>query len=189
MVVFSSNLAKRCERIEDYQYNISTAMKSIFRLLTVVLATMVVGSAYAQMPNGGGQRPDRSQFTPENIAKMQTEQMVQSLKLTEDQAEVIYQLNLANITEQAKLMEQMRKMQKGREAATDEAMKSILSESQYKKWSKQKQQQAENRMNRGMGGFGGPGGPGGMGRPGGMGGPGGFGGGGFGGGFDGGMGF
>jgi Spy/CpxP family protein refolding chaperone len=182
-------LAKRCERIEDYQYNISTAMKSIFRLLTVVLATMVVGSAYAQMPNGGGQRPDRSQFTPENIAKMQTEQMVQSLKLTEDQAEVIYQLNLANITEQAKLMEQMRKMQKGREAATDEAMKSILSESQYKKWSKQKQQQAENRMNRGMGGFGGPGGPGGMGRPGGMGGPGGFGGGGFGGGFDGGMGF
>jgi Spy/CpxP family protein refolding chaperone len=189
LVVFSSNLAKRCERIEDYQYNISTAMKSIFRLLTVVLATMVVGSAYAQMPNGGGQRPDRSQFTPENIAKMQTEQMVQSLKLTEDQAEVIYQLNLANITEQAKLMEQMRKMQKGREAATDEAMKSILSESQYKKWSKQKQQQAENRMNRGMGGFGGPGGPGGMGRPGGMGGPGGFGGGGFGGGFDGGMGF
>ena len=163
-------------------------MKSIFRLLTVVLATMVVGSAYAQMPNGGGQRPDRSQFTPENIAKMQTEQMVQSLKLTEDQAEVIYQLNLANITEQAKLMEQMRKMQKGREAATDEAMKSILSESQYKKWSKQKQQQAENRMNRGMGGFGGPGG---MGRPDGMGmgGPGGFGGGGFGGGFDGGMGF
>jgi Spy/CpxP family protein refolding chaperone len=189
LVVFSSNLAKRCERIEDYQYNISTAMKSIFRLLTVVLATMVVGSAYAQMPNGGGQRPDRSQFTPENIAKMQTEQMVQSLKLTEDQAEVVYQLNLANITEQAKLMEQMRKMQKGREAATDEAMKSILSESQYKKWSKQKQQQAENRMNRGMGGFGGPGGPGGMGRPGGMGGPGGFGGGGFGGGFDGGMGF
>jgi Spy/CpxP family protein refolding chaperone len=189
LVVFSSNLAKRCERIEDYQYNISTAMKSIFRLLTVVLATMVVGSAYAQMPNGGGQRPDRSQFTPENIAKMQTEQMVQSLKLTEDQAELIYQLNLANITEQAKLMEQMRKMQKGREAATDEAMKSILSESQYKKWSKQKQQQAENRMNRGMGGFGGPGGPGGMGRPGGMGGPGGFGGGGFGGGFDGGMGF
>ncbi len=161
-------------------------MKSIFRLLTVVLATMVVGSAYAQMPNGGGQRPDRSQFTPENIAKMQTEQMVQSLKLTEDQAEVVYQLNLANIIEQAKLMEQMRKMQKGREAATDEAMKSILSESQYKKWSKQKQQQAENRMNRGMGGFGGPGG---MGRPGGMGGHGGFGGGGFGGGFDGGMGF
>ena len=190
MVVFSSNLAKRCERIEDYQYNISTAMKSIFRLLTVVLATMVVGSAYAQMPNGGGQRPDRSQFTPENIAKMQTEQMVQSLKLTEDQAEVIYQLNLANITEQAKLMDQMRKMQKGREAATDEAMKSILSESQYKKWSKQKQQQAENRMNRGMGGpMGGPGGMGGFGGPGGgFGGPGG-GPGGFGGGFDNGMGF
>jgi uncharacterized membrane protein YgcG len=171
----------------DQFYIISIAMKSIIRTLAIIVATMVVGSAYAQMPNGG-QRPDRSQFTPENIAKMQTEQMVQTLKLTEEQAEVVYQLNLANITEQAKLMEQMRKMQKGREAATDEAMKSILSESQYKKWSKQKQQQAENRMNRGMGGFGGPGG---MGRPGGMGmgGPGGFGGGGFGGGFDGGMGF
>ena len=158
-------------------------MKSILRVFAVVLATMVVGSAYAQMPNGN-QRPDRSQFTPENMAKRQTEQMTQTLKLTPEQAELIYQLNLANITEQAKLMEQMRKMQKGREAATDEAMKSILDESQYKKWSKQQQQQQENRMNRGMGGPGG--GFGGQGMPGGMGGPGG---GGFGGGFGGGMGF
>lgn len=163
-------------------------MKSILRTFVIALATMVASSAYAQMPQGG-QRPERPQFSPENMAKMQTEQMVQSLKLTEDQAEVVYQLNLANITEQAKLMEQMRKMQKGREAATDEAMKSILSESQYKKWSKQKQQQQQNRMNRGM--MGGPGGMGRGGMNGGFGGdPSGFGGqGGFGGGFDNGMGF
>ena len=78
-------------------------MKSILRVVAVVLATMVVGSAYAQMPNGN-QRLDRSQFTPENMAKRQTEQMTQTLKLTPEQAELIYQLNLANITEQAKLM-------------------------------------------------------------------------------------
>ena len=149
---------------------------------------MVASSAYAQMPQGG-QRPERPQFSPENMAKMQTEQMAQTLKLSDAQLQAVYELNLANAIEQVKQMEEQRKLQQAREAATDEAMKKILDESQYKKWAKQKKQQQQNRMNRGMGGFGGQGGPGGMGRPGGMGGPGGFGGGGFGGGFDGGMGF
>ncbi len=165
-------------------------MNSILRTFVLVVATMVASSAYAQMPNGGGQRPDRSQFTPENMAKMQTDKLVESLKLSDEQAELVFQLNLANITEQTKLMEQMRKMQQGREAATDEAMKQILDESQYKKWAKQKKQQEQNRMNRGMGGPEGMGmRPGGMGGSGGQGGFGGPGGGGFGGGFEGGMGF
>lgn len=163
-------------------------MKSILRTFVITLATMVASSAYAQMPQGG-QRPERPQFSPENMAKMQTEQMAQTLKLSDAQLQAVYELNLANAIEQVKQMEEQRKLQQAREAATDEAMKKILDESQYKKWAKQKKQQQQNRMNRGMGGFGGQGGPGGMGRPGGMGGPGGFGGGGFGGGFDGGMGF
>lgn len=163
-------------------------MKSILRTFVIALATMVASSAYAQMPQGG-QRPERPQFSPENMAKMQTEQMAQTLKLSDAQLQAVYELNLANAIEQVKQMEEQRKRQQAREAATDEAMKKILDESQYKKWTKQKKQQQQNRMNRGM-----MGGPGGMGRGGMNGGfgddPSGFGGqGGFGGGFDNGMGF
>lgn len=163
-------------------------MKSILRTFVIALATMFASSAYAQMPQGG-QRPERPQFSPENMAKMQTEQMAQTLKLSDAQLQAVYELNLANAIEQVKQMEEQRKRQQAREAATDEAMKKILDESQYKKWAKQKKQQQQNRMNRGM-----MGGPGGMGRGGMNGGFGGdhsgFGGpGGFGGGFDNGMGF
>ena len=149
---------------------------------------MVASSAYAQMPQGG-QRPERPQFSPENMAKMQTEQMAQTLKLSDAQLQAVYELNLANAIEQVKQMEEQRKLQQAREAATDEAMKKILDESQYKKWAKQKKQQQQNRMNRGM--MGGPGGMGRGGMNGGFGGdPSGFGAqGGFGGGFDNGMGF
>ena len=179
-------------------------MKSILRTFVIALATMVASSAYAQMPQGG-QRPERPQFSPENMAKMQTEQMAQTmgvteqlkaheqmaqtLKLSEAQLQAVYELNLANAIEQVKQMEEQRKRQQAREAATDEAMKKILDESQYKKWAKQKKQQQQNRMNRGM--MGGPGGMGRGGMNGGFGGdPSGFGGqGGFGGGFDNGMGF
>lgn len=156
-------------------------MKSIFHTFVILLATMFVGSAYAQMPTGN--RPERPQFSPENMAKMQTEQMAQTLKLTDAQLQAVYELNLANATEQMRQMEEMRKLQQAREAAMEEAMKKILNESQYKKWAKQKKQQQQNRMNRGMGGPGSMGGFGGD--------PSGFGGqgGGFGGGFDNGMGF
>lgn len=164
-------------------------MKTIFRTIVIVVATMFASSAFAQMPEGG-QRPERGQFSVEDMAKMQTEQLAQSLKLSDEQLQAVYELNLANATAQRKEMEQMRQRQQARENALDEAMKSILSESQYKKWTKQKKQQQQNRMNRGMGGpMGGPGGMGGFGGPGGgFGGPGG-GPGGFGGGFDNGMGF
>lgn len=163
-------------------------MKSILRTFVIALATMVASSAYAQMPQGS-QRPERPQFSPENMAKMQTEQMAQTLKLSDAQLQAVYELNLANAIEQVKQMEEQRKRQQAREAATDEAMKKILDESQYKKWTKQKKQQQQNRMNRGM--MGGPGGMGRGGMNGGFGGdPSGFGGqGGFGGGFDNGMGF
>lgn len=170
-------------------------MRTFMRTFVIIMATLFVGSAYAQMPNGG-QRPQRPQFSPENVAKMQTERVAQNIKLSEEQYNAIYELNLANITEQMRQMEEQRKLQQAREAATDEAMKKILDESQYKKWEKQKGQQQQNRMNRGFGGmgmgrgmngdFGGEGGFGGQGGQGG-----GFGnqGGGFGGGFDNGMGF
>ena len=136
-------------------------MKTIFRTIAIVVATVFASSAFAQMPEGG-QRPERGQFSPENMAKMQTEQMAQSLKLSDEQLQAVYELNLANATAQMKEMEEQRQRQQARESATDEAMKSILDESQYKKWTKQKKQQQQNRMNRGMGG---PGGMGGFGGP------------------------
>ena len=161
-------------------------MKSILRIFVIVLATMTFASAYAQMPERG-QGP--RQFSAEDMAKMQTQQIAQTLKLSDAQLQAIYELNLANATEQIKQMEELRQRQQAREQATDEAMKKILDESQYKKWAKQKKQQQQNRMNRGM--MGGPGGMGRGGMNGGFGGdPSGFGGqGGFGGGFDNGMGF
>ena len=90
---------------------------------------MVASSAYAQMPQGG-QRPERPQFSPENMAKMQTEQMAQTLKLSDAQLQAVYELNLANAIEQVKQMEEQRKRQQAREAATDEAMKKILADIQ-----------------------------------------------------------
>ena len=53
-------------------------MKTIFRTIAIVVATMFVSSAFAQMPEGG-QFPERRQFSAEDMAKMQTEQMAQSL--------------------------------------------------------------------------------------------------------------
>ena len=126
-------------------------MNFVIRTFVIILATMVTVSAYAQMPDQG-QRPQRQHFSVENMVKMQTEQTAQMLKLTEEQAQELYQLNLANANAQIKQMEEMRKRQQTREAAYDEAIKLILDESQYKKWAKHKQQQQQNRMNRGMGG-------------------------------------
>ena len=85
-------------------------MKSILRTFVIALATMVASSAYAQMPQGG-QRPERPQFSPENMAKMQTEQMAQTLKLSDAQLQAVYELNLANAIEQVKQMEEQRKRQ------------------------------------------------------------------------------
>ena len=72
-------------------------MKSILRTFVITLATMVASSAYAQMPQGG-QRPERPQFSPENMAKMQTEQMAQTMGVTEqlkaqDQMAWVQQMN------------------------------------------------------------------------------------------------
>lgn len=171
-------------KIDHTHFNI--AMNAIVKSSLIASVILCVGTAMAQMPNSG-QRFGATQLSAEDMAKMQTEQVAQTLKLSDAQIQAIYQLNLANATEQLALMEQMRKLQQAREAATDEAMKKILDESQYKKWSKQQKQQ-QSRMRRPMGqrvgsagGFGGPGGMGG----------GGFGTdpGGFGGSFDNGMGF
>lgn len=107
-------------------------MNLVIHTFVIILATMATVSAYAQMPDQG-QRPQRQHFSVENMVKTQTEQTAQMLKLTEEQAQELYQLNLANANAQIKQMEEMRKRQQTREAAYDEAIKLILDESQYKK--------------------------------------------------------
>ncbi len=163
-------------------------------ILTIAAAVLVGVSASAQNPmgmQGARQQGGRQQISAEEMANTQTQQMVESLKLTAEQQKAVHELNLANAQvaeaerqQQMQLMQQIRERQQQREELTDAAMKEILDESQYKKWLKQKQRRATNEQggtNTGdRGGFGG-----------GMGGPGGFGGsgGGPGGGFGGGMGF
>lgn len=139
-------------------------------ILTAV-AAIIVGTAAAQEP-ASQQRPQRKQFTPEQIAERRVENMAKTLDLTDAQKEEIYKIYLTNAAEQQKESEAMRKMmqeqrekQKAREKALDEQMQKLLDASQYKKWLKQQQAQ----QNRGQmppqagtrrpagGGFGGPG--------------------------------
>ncbi len=152
--------------------------------ILLVSAVLVLGTAVASAQNRGGQQSGRRQFSVEDMAKMQTERVAENLKLNEQQKEALYKFNLEQATIQMKEREEQMKRQQERVAAQDAFMKSVLDESQYKKWQKQQQQAAQNRprgnFGGGQGGFGGGGNFGGEG--GGFGGGGNFGGGGFGGG-------
>ncbi len=133
-----------------------------------------MGSAMAQDFGSQQQRPQRQQFTPEQIAERRVENLGKTLSLTDEQKEAIYKIYLDNAAEQQKESEAMRKAmqeqrekQQARQKAMDEQMQKILDASQYKKWSKQQQaqqnrgsrfpgQQGGFQRPRGDGGFGGP---------------------------------
>lgn len=147
-------------------------------------AALIMGTASAQ-DFGSQQRPERRQFTPEQIAERRVESLGKTLDLTDEQKEEIYDIYLANAAEQQQEMEAMRKAmqqqrekQQARQKALDEKMQKILDASQYKKWSKQQQTMQSRGRFPAQGGFQRP-----------AGGEGGFGGPGQGGGFDNGMGF
>lgn len=147
-------------------------------------AALIMGTASAQ-DFGSQQRPERKQFTPEQIAERRVESLGKTLELTDEQKKEIYDIYLANAAEQQQEMEAMRKAmqqqrekQQARQKALDEKMQKILDASQYKKWSKQQQAMHSRGRFPAQGGFQRP-----------QGGEGGFGGPGQGGGFDNGMGF
>lgn len=147
-------------------------------------AALIMGTASAQ-DFGSQQRPERRQFTPEQIAERRVESLGKTLELTDEQKKEIYDIYLANAAEQQQEMEAMRKAmqqqrekQQARQKALDEKMQKILDASQYKKWSKQQQAMQSRGRFPSQGGFQRP-----------QGGEGGFGGPGQGGGFDNGMGF
>ena len=146
-------------------------------------AALIMGTASAQ-DFGSQQRPERKQFTPEQIAERRVESLGKTLELTDEQKKEIYDIYLANAAEQQQEMEAMRKAmqqqrekQQARQKALDEKMQKILDASQYKKWSKQQQAMQSRGRFPVQGGFQRPGGEGGFGGPG------------QGGGFDNGMGF
>ena len=146
-------------------------------------AALIMGTASAQ-DFGSQQRPERKQFTPEQIAERRVESLGKTLDLTDEQKKEIYDIYLANAAEQQemeamrKAMQQQREKQQARQKALDEKMQKILDASQYKKWSKQQQAMQSRGRFPAQGGFQRP-----------QGGEGGFGGPGQGGGFDNGMGF
>ena len=147
-------------------------------------AALIMGTASAQ-DFGSQQRPERKQFTPEQIAERRVESLGKTLELTDEQKKEIYEIYLANAAEQQQEMEAMRKAmqqqrekQQARQKALDEKMQKILDASQYKKWSKQQQAMQSRGRFPAQGGFQRP-----------QGGEGGFGGPGQGGGFDNSMGF
>ena len=136
-------------------------MKKV-KLLIVALALMIGVGAMAQEPQGQG-RPQRQRMTPEQMAKSQTDRLVKSLELSEEQQKKLYDYNLANIKKQQaerqkmmgnredmqKRMEEFRNMtdeqrqefiakqrkeQEASKAAQTKAMKEILTEAQFKKW-------------------------------------------------------
>lgn len=151
-------------------------------------AALIMGTASAQDFGSQQQRPERKQFTPEQIAERRVENLSKTLELTDEQKKEVYNIYLSNAAEQQKEMEAMRKImqeqrekQKAREKALDEQMQKLLDASQYKKWLKQQQAQQSRGRFPAQGGFQRPTGEG-FGGPG-QGGPG------QGGGFDNGMGF
>ncbi|UKI17671.1 MAG: DUF4890 domain-containing protein [Bacteroidales bacterium] len=80
-------------------------------------AALIMGTASAQ-DFGSQQRPERKQFTPEQIAERRVESLGKTLELTDEQKKEIYEIYLANAAEQQQEMEAMRKaMQQQREKA------------------------------------------------------------------------
>ncbi|MBU2939709.1 hypothetical protein KO494_09180 [Lacinutrix sp. C3R15] len=118
------------------------------KLLVIALALVTI-QVSAQEKREGRQR--KADFSPEEIAQLQTKQMTLDLDLTDEQQEKIGAINLENaIARKAKMearkksdekpsKEEMLKMKNERldaQIETKRKMKSILNEEQYAKWEK-----------------------------------------------------
>lgn len=98
--------------------------KSIFGALCAAL--ICCGTTFAQHRPSG----DRPAPTVEQRAQMRTDRMTQELSLSEQQAQQVYEMNLAAARDAEA---QMAQMQKAREARAAK-LKTILTPEQYEKW-------------------------------------------------------
>lgn len=162
------------------------------QILTVIAALLVGTECFAQQ-QGGAQRPGpqqqgqagyggmrgqrggmRQQMKPEDMAKMQADNIAEWIDMNDAQKQEVYNMYLANAAEQQKLYaEQMKLMQEIREkqqaiqAKQEEQLKAIVGDKKYEKYQKQKQAQMQamqqrmqqmRQMQQGGGNFGGQGG-------------------------------
>lgn len=125
-------------------------MKQLFITLSIVI--LATTGIFAQPP-GGGQ--GRQNLDPEEMAKKQTEQMVESLGLNAEQAKAVEKINLDAATEMKKMFEaprdednreQMREQMKAFMDKKNKALKEVLTEEQYKLMLEQEKAKREERQ-------------------------------------------
>lgn len=134
-----------------------------------ICSLLICFSAFAQRPQGNNDRPprpkmERPDYTPEQIAEIQTKKLTLMLDLTESQQSKIKSLELAA----AKSRESNRSEKEPGEKPSDEerfnkqsqmldnkiahknSMKSILSKSQFEKWEKSLKVEGKRRHHKGQ---------------------------------------
>ena len=140
---------------------ITIKTKQMKKLLVIALALVTI-QVSAQEKREGRER--KADFSPEEMAQLQTKQMTLDLDLTEEQQEQVGAINLENAiarkakmearkskknTEEKPSKEEMLKMRNERLDAQIELkrkMKNILNEEQYAKW--EKKQDRKGHMQR-----------------------------------------
>lgn len=106
-------------------------MKRIFAVAAAFCLLAAPGAFAQKQDQNGNGRMTKERPTVEQMAQRQTERMTKELGLDETQAKKVYAINL----KQAQQMEAARaQMLKDRQANAAD-MKSVLSASQYDKWS------------------------------------------------------
>ncbi len=130
-------------------------MKKAGLIFLVMLVSVMTGMAQPGGRGGSGQGP---RFTPEDIAKRQTEEIGKYVSYTEGQEAKVYALNLKNAQKMQEMRskvnfremsdsqrEEMRKNREAQQAEFNKEMKSLFSSEQYKQYEKYLQER-EQRM-------------------------------------------
>jgi len=141
-------------------------------LFTSLLIAVAVIASYAQPPQGGGQG---RRMDPEQMAKFQTDQMVEDLKLNDKQKTEVQAINVKYSKKMGEIFqagggqgnwEANRKKMEEMNTQKNAELKKVFTAEQYKKFEeleKQRQEERRKRMEQRQGGApGGPGAPGGQ---------------------------
>lgn len=104
-------------------------MKLKITMAAALFSLLAAATLFAQSP----ERTERKQPTAEQTARRQSDRMQQSLKLDEQQTELVYKLRLDQIRREEARREALRKERE----ADEEALRKILTEEQYAQWQKQ----------------------------------------------------
>ncbi|WP_418513340.1 hypothetical protein [Corallibacter sp.] len=126
------------------------------KLVIIALAFVSVQAMAQDRKHKKGDRQDKmAQYTPEQIAELQTKQMTLELDLSDAQQKDVQKINLENAQLRKQAMDKRREMKENnaerpskeamlkhkndkldQQIATKRKMKDILNEEQYSKWEK-----------------------------------------------------